>query len=255
MRTACTSVPPLLLATALALAACGKSAGGGGPELAAATAAIERRTAAIRDYALAGTATDLGTGKALAFTYAFAQPTYTKATVGTEQVTTFDGTAVVIVDHANKVAQRQEVKGQKEDELLLSLNALFADFTVEGWRPPLLRPRGMTARTERGADGERWLISVPIDDDTLAEQRVTLRAPGGEFVEKAFLDKSGKVVAGVKVLEEMKDAGTGLSFPKVWERTGPQGRFKVVLDGATVNAGLAKEQFTIAVPDGYRIGT
>ena len=91
--------------------------------------------------------------------------------------------------------------------------------------------------------------------DTLAEQRVTLRSPDGAFLEKAFVDKRGNVVAGVKVLEELKDAATGLSFPKAWERTGPQGRFKVALDGATVNGGLAKEQFSVAVPDGYRAGT
>ncbi|OGQ12269.1 MAG: hypothetical protein A2138_24425 [Deltaproteobacteria bacterium RBG_16_71_12] len=250
-----TTATPLLLAAALASGACGKSADDGMPALAAAIAAVEHRTGAIRDYVLSGTATDLGSGKALPFTYAFAQPTYAKATIGAAQVTAFDGNAVVIVDHANKVARRQEVKGQKEDELLLTLNALFADFTVEGWRPPLLRPRGMSARVERGADGERWVISVPIDDDTLAEQRVTLRSPDGAFLEKAFVDKRGNVVAGVKVLEELKDAATGLSFPKAWERTGPQGRFKVALDGATVNGGLAKEQFSVAVPDGYRAGT
>ncbi len=246
----------ILGALALVLAgACSKPAGDGGAVMAAATQAIERRSAAVRDYVLTGTATDLATGKALPFTYSFAQPTYTKATVGADQVTAFDGAAVVMIDHAQKVAQRQDIKGLKEEDLLLSLNALFADFTVEGWRPPLLRPRGMTARSEHTADGERWVISVPIDDDTLAEQRVTLRAPDGAFLEKAFLDKAGKVVAGVTVVEELKDAGTGLSFPKVWERTGPQGRVRVTLEGATVNGGLAKEQFTLAVPDGYRVGT
>lgn len=228
---------------------------GGGVAMAAVTQAIERRSAQVRDYVLTGSATDLGSGKTLPFTFAFAQPTYTKATVGTDQVTSFDGSALVMIDHAQKVAQRQEVKGLKEDELLLSLNALFADFTVEGWRPPLLRPRGMTARTEQVAGGERWVISVPIDDDTLAEQRVTLRAPDGAFLEKSFLDKAGKVVSGVTVIEELNDAGTGLSFPKVWERSSPQGRIRVSLESATVNGGLAKEQFTLAVPEGYRAGT
>ncbi len=223
--------------------------------MAAAMRAVEQRTAVVRDYVLSGSATDLGTGKTLPFTYAFAQPTYTKATVGTDQVSSFDGSALVMIDHAQKMAQRQDVKGLKEEDLLLSLNALFADFTVEGWRPPLVRPRGMTARSEQSADGERWVISVPIDDDTLAEQRVILRAPDGAFLEKRFLDKAGTVVAGVKVIEELSDAATGLRFPKVWERTGAQGRVRVTLDDAKVNGGLAKEQFTLVVPEGYRAGT
>lgn len=255
MRARLARLPLLLVVAPVLVGACGKTADDGATVLAAAIAAVEHRTSLVRDYLISGTATDLATGKALPFSYAFAQPTYAKATVGAEQVTSFDGTAVVIIDHVNKVAQRQQVKGLKDEELLLSLNALFADFAVEGWRPPLLRPRGMTARSERGGAGERWVISVPIDDDTLAEQRVTLRYPDGAFLEKAFLDKSGKVVAGVKVVEELKDTATGLSFPKTWERTGPQGRFKVVLDGATVNSGLAREQFTVAVPAGYRAGS
>lgn len=255
MRTTPRLMACTLVGISLAAAACGKAADDGAAALAAATKAIDRRTAAIRDYALTGTATDLGTKHAIAFSYAFAQPTYAKATVGAEQVTAFDGNAVVVIDHTQKTATRRDVKGIAEDELLMTLNSLFADFTVEGWRPPLMRPHGMSARIERAADGERWVISVPIDDATLAEQRLTLRVSDGAFLEKAFLDKSGKAIAKVAVIEELKDAATGLMFPKVWERTGPQGSFRVALDSAVVNGGLGKEQFTVAVPDGYRAGS
>lgn len=245
---------PAVLATAMFGAACDKAKDDGGEVLKRATKAVDLRSTAVRDYALSGTATNLGTQKAVQFTYAFAQPTFAKATLGEEQVTAFDGNAVVMIDHAQKIARRQDAKGMPEEQLLMTLNALFADFVVEGWRPPLLRPHGMSARVEPAADGDRWVISVPIDDDTLAEQRLVLRAADGAFLEKAFLDKSGKAVARVHVVEELKDPATGLSFPKVWERQGPEGSFRMALDSASVNAGLAKDQFTVALPEGYRAG-
>lgn len=245
---------PVLLVPALLGTACEKARDDGGEVLKRATEAVDRRSTAVRDYALSGTATNLGTQKAVKFTYAFAQPTFAKATLGDEQVTAFDGNAVVMIDHAQKIARRQDAKGMPEEQLLMTLNALFADFVVEGWRPPLLRPHGMSARVEPAADGDRWVISVPIDDDTLAEQRLTLRAADGAFLEKAFLDKGGKAVARVFVVEELKDPATGLSFPKVWERQGPEGSFRMALDSAAVNAGLAKEQFTVALPEGYGAG-
>lgn len=243
-----------LLASSLGGAGCDRPRDDSAAVLAAATQAIEQRTAAVRDYALTGSATDLATKQAVPFSYAFAQPTFAKATAGTTQVTAFDGASLVMIDHAQKTARRQDAKGMPEEQLLMTLNALFADFVVEGWRPPMLRPHGVNARVERAPEGERWVISVPIEDDTLAEQRVTLRSSDGAFLEKAFLDKGGKIVARVHVVEELKDPATGLSFPKVWERTTPEGSFRMALDGAVVNGGLAKEQFTVAVPEGYRTG-
>lgn len=233
---------------------CDKAPDDGAAVLKRATLEVERRTAAIRDYELRGTATNVATGKGVAFTYAFAQPTFAKATLGNEQVTAFDGKAVVMLDHTQKIGRSQDAKGLPEEQLLMTLNALFADFVVEGWRPPLLRPRGMTARAEAGPDGERWVISVPIDDDTLAEQRLILRAADGAFLEKSFLDKAGKPVSRVHVVEELKDPDTGLSFPKVWERSTPEGTFRMSLDSAQVNRGLDKQQFTVAIPEGYRAG-
>lgn len=234
-------------------------ANAGNPEVfAAAQARLNQRLGAVRDYALEGTAKNLDTGAEIHFTYVFAQPQFARATLRTDagapdprETVVFDGEALVMLDHGTKTAQRLD-KSVGEENLLLAIHQAFADLACEGWRPPLLRPRGTLASAGQGPDGQpRFTLTVPIDDAELKEEQVVLRGTDGSFVEKQTLDRQGNAVAYTRVLEDLIDPTTGLTFPRRWEKKGVAGRFEVALQKATVNAGIVPEMFSTALPEGY----
>jgi hypothetical protein len=227
----------------------------------AATAALDKRLTAVRDYTFEGTARHVETGAAMPITYAFLQPQFARGTIDIPatdpagapskgQTVVFDGTTIVALDHAAKTFGRVD-NSVDADVFLLALHNAFAEFACEGWRPPLLKKEGTSARAHEGT----WILTVAIKDETLKEEQLVLRASDGAFVEKRTLDKAGKVVASTTVVEELDDPATGLKLPKKWRRVSPAGTFEVELAKATVNAGIVKEAFTTAVPEGYKQGT
>jgi hypothetical protein len=255
-------VATFALAAALTSIACDRDApaGAGDPAvLKAATTALDKRLAAVRDYQFEGTARHIESGASMPITYAFLQPQFARGTINvpagegaptTGQTVIFDGTTIVALDHAAKQFGRVD-NAVDADVFLLALHNAFAEFACEGWRPPLIKKEGTTAVAANG----QWVLTIAIRDDVLKEEQLVLRASDGAFVEKRTLDKSGKVVASTTVIEELDDPATGLKLPKKWRRVSPQGTFEVELAKATVNAGIAKEAFTTAVPEGYKQGT
>ncbi len=227
------------LAALAALAGCHTHAPGVDPK--AVTSALDRRFAAITDFSLEGTA-EQGSEK-LPYAYAMKQPTFVRAAIGPMTIT-FDGKALLVLDGDKKTAQRQDLGAYPEAQRLLVLHQAFSRFVCEGWRPPLLRPSGFSVAAD-GAD--RWVVTVPIEDARLKEQRLVLKAPGAELVEKTIVDKAGKVVARTSVVEELKDEKTGLVFPKDWKSDDVH----IHVDKAVVNGGLAAELFKTDVPAGY----
>jgi hypothetical protein len=251
-----------VIATLIATLACDRapSTQGDPAVFKAATAALDKRLAAVRDYQFEGTARHVETGASMPITYAFMQPQFARGTIdvpmdalaapGKGQTVVFDGTTILALDHAAKTFGRVD-NSVDPDVFLLALHNAFSEFACEGWRPPLLKKDGTIATANNG----QWILTIAIQDDTLKEEQLVLRARDGAFVEKRTLDKTGKVVASTTVVEELDDAATGLKLPKKWRRVSPQGTFEVELAKATVNAGIAKEAFTTAVPEGYKQGT
>jgi outer membrane lipoprotein-sorting protein len=240
-----------------AIAACTSGSAppaGGAAVFAQAQAGLNKRVAAVHDYVLEGTAKDLGAHVEKKFTLAFSQPQFLRATLGEEQTLVFDGNALVLLDHTTKRAQRLD-KSAGEEQLLLALYQAFADITVEGWKPPLLRPKATSGAVTAGPDGERWTLTTPIDDATLKEEQVVLRTADASFVEKKTLDRAGNAVAFTKVLEDLTDPATQMRFPKRWEKQGATGHFEIALSKATVNAGVAPESFQTTLPSGYQMAT
>lgn len=225
----------------------------------AATAALDKRLAAVRDYRFEGTARIVETGASMPITYAFLQPQFARGTMDIPagdvapskgQTVVFDGTTIVALDHAAKQFGRVD-NSVDPDVFLQALHNAFAEFACEGWRPPLLKRESTQAIAANG----QWILTIAIRDDTLKEEQLVLRASDGAFVEKRTLDKAGKVVASTTVIEELDDPASGLKLPKKWRRVSPAGTFEVELAKATVNAGIAKEAFTTAIPEGYKQGT
>jgi len=211
----------------------------------AVTALLDARYAKITDFSLEGTA-EQGNEK-LPYTYVMKQPSFVRAQIGGTAIT-FDGKALLLVDNDKKTAEKKDLSSYDDAGKLMLIHQAFANFVCEGWRPPLLRPSGFTV-VETG--GDRWNITVPVDDATVKEQRLVLKKASGELVEKSIVDKSGTVLASTKVTEELLDPTTGLDFPKAWAQTGPGGDVKIHVDKATVNAGFAADLFKTDVPEGY----
>jgi outer membrane lipoprotein-sorting protein len=213
----------------------------------AVTAALDKRFGAVTDFSIAGTA-EQGSEK-LPFTYEMKQPQFVRASIGNDSVV-FDGKAMLVLDDAAKTAQKEDLSSVSEEERLMMLHQAFARFTCEGWRPPLLRPTGFAVVD----DGAKWIITVPIDDAELKEQRLVLKEPGAEFVERSIVNKAGVAVTSTKVTAELVDPATKMTFPKSWESTGPDGSIlKMSIDTAKVNAGVAASRFVTDVPTGYKL--
>jgi hypothetical protein len=85
-------------------------------------------------------------------------------------------------------------------------------------------------------DGRPTLV-VTLQDDTLKEERFVF-APGTfDFEGRRTLDKAGKEVASLRVLESKKDPTTGLVVPTRWIKRDAAGEVEMTLESFSVNAG------------------
>jgi outer membrane lipoprotein-sorting protein len=159
----------------------------------------------------------------------------------------FDGKTLMATDFSARKVLRKTAPATEAGsvEMLSSLRAVFSPFTVEGFRPPLLRPGKSTAFASK----DNWVVITPIDDDTLKEERVTLAKDTGDFVRKETIDKSGAVVRTVVVLSSTKDEASGFSVPKSWRVDAATEKQTTTLSSVTFAADAAL--FSSKTPDGF----
>ncbi len=218
--------------------------------VAAALAGQNSRLAAVRDYAVEGAVTDVESKQTLRFRYAMQQPSYSAgelldAAGNRSRGFVFDGKLLAIVDDATKTVTRQDLSAD-EEQMLFTLHEIFSQFVCEGWRPPLVKPQGTTG----AHDGKNVVLSVPIVDERLALQRLTLRDDGA-FVKKELVDKHGQVVTSTTVLEDVVDEGTKLTFPLRWRHVDNGSTQEVSLTQVAVNKGVDPARFSTAAPAGF----
>jgi outer membrane lipoprotein-sorting protein len=211
---------------------------------------LGKRIASVRDYSVEGVVEDAATKQQLRFRYAMQQPSFSSgelfdAAGARARAFVFDGKVLAIIDDATKTVTRQDLS-QNEEQMLLALHEIFAQFVCEGWRPPLVKPQG----TLGAIDGEQWVLTIPIVDEVLNSQRLVLR-PDGSFVKKELLDDRGVAAASTTVLEDWKDPGTGLLFPKRWTHVERGSTQTVTLSAHVVNGGVDGARFSTATPAGY----
>jgi outer membrane lipoprotein-sorting protein len=220
--------------------------------VAAALASWNQRLAAVHDYAVEGEVGDVATKQTLRFRYAMQQPSFSAgelldATGARARAFVFDGKVLAIVDDATKTVTRQDLS-QNEEQMLFTLHEIFSQFVCEGWRPPLIKPQGTTGLRQEN----HIVLSIPIVDDALASQRLLLKDDGA-FVSKELLDKSGRAVSSTRVLEEVVDDGTKLSFPKRWSHTEGASTQEVTLSKIAVNQGVDAQRFSTELPAGFTL--
>jgi outer membrane lipoprotein-sorting protein len=254
-RTArCVVAVTLALAPVIVATGCPKSepaatATDGAARYAQVQEALNKRVAAIHDVAVEGQIVD-PTGQTLRFRYAMQQPSFTAGELlapdgSRARAFVFDGKHLAIVDDGTRTVVRQDLS-TNEEQMLLTLHQVFSPFVCEGWRPPLLKPTGVTTT----ADGERVVLTVPVGEGGVKEQRVVLEGSGA-FVSRQTIGDDGAVLMETTVLENATDAGTGLVFPVKWtmKEGGSQGT--VSLGAWKVNAGVDAARFDTRAPAGY----
>jgi hypothetical protein len=212
---------------------------------------LGKRLTPVRDYAVEGEVFDRTSKQRLRFRYAMKQPGSSAgelidpATGTRQRAFVFDGATLAIVDDATKTVTRRDLSSQPE-QMLVSLHQIFSQFVCEGWRPPLVKAEGALGVADRGT----WTLTIPIVDEVLNSQRLILRTDGS-FVKKELVDDRGVVVASTTVIEDWKDPGTGVVFPKSWTHTERGSTQQVTLTAMAVNAGVDLARFSTAVPAGY----
>ncbi len=224
-----------------------------GAVVAAALAAWNQRLAGVRDYAVEGEVKDLGSNEILHFRYAMQQPAFSAGELldaqgARQRAFVFDGKQLAVVDEGSKTLTRQDLSAD-EEQMLFTLHEIFSQFVCEGWRPPLIKPQGSTGVRE----GDRLVLTVPIVDDNLSSQRLTLR-DSGAFVKKELLGKAGQVVAQTSVLEDVVDDATKLTFPRRWSHSEGGSTQEVTLTKIAVNQGVDAARFSTALPPGFTLG-
>lgn len=252
----------LLLAALLVAPGCRDEGAGAAPSGDALTLsdvfkALAERQKLVRDYRYTGEATSLGGGEKVAFRYLLKQPRMVRADVeGIDTSFVFDGQHLAIIDRGQQKVLRQDLSKTDEVTVMSALHQVFGDYVVEGYKPPVTRPKQDENRAylEKSESGEpRWVLVTELDDEELKEVRYTLRAPSADFVKKEFIKKDGSVHASTTVLKEHRDERTRLSFPTSWEHKSPQRGYRVDISEIAVNEGLTQEPFTIAVPEGFTV--
>jgi hypothetical protein len=221
----------------------------------AAMAALATRSERLHDFQYEATAVDEINHQTLRFRYAFQQPKFLAGTLlsntGAETASyRFDGTHLAMIDFVNRQGQRRDLSG---DEALLvgTVHEVFTPFSVEGWRALLVRPQQSTAVAVDRADGERWVITTPIEDDVLAKSVLTVRARTADFLSHEFIDRAGKVVRSIRVERELKDDATGLSFPQQWLIEGDNERQRLSITNSRINQGVDGTTFITTLPPGF----
>jgi outer membrane lipoprotein-sorting protein len=225
-----------------------------GPQLADAkvmTAILDAQTARtrqIRDFSIAGTATS--GDEVVKFTLAFQQPGKLRSTLddGNAQVTlVFDGKSLLAVDETHKVAQQKDLSALPEDQQLMVVMQGFGRLFCEGWRTPLLSPK----KTRPAIIDNREALVVALDDDTVKEERYFFVPGTHDFDGRSTLDKAGKEVAFLRVLDRVTEAG--MLFPSRWEKKDAMGHSTFALTETKVNQGVDAALFSTAVPAGVTL--
>jgi outer membrane lipoprotein-sorting protein len=217
-------------------------------------AALAKRAEAVHDVRYDGVAKDLDSNQELQFAYASQQPRYLRASTlagGNEAARyVFDGTHLTAMDVAAKQGQRIDLHAD-EARLLETIHQVFTHFSVEGWRPPLLRPQLSKATLAKHQGEAVWLVRTPIDDKDIVAVEVMLRPRTADFLGMTYRNGTGAEVRSVVVNQEYKDAATGLSFPAQWTLRGAGQNQQLTLTNIRINQGIEAAFFDTSLPPGY----
>jgi outer membrane lipoprotein-sorting protein len=208
-----------------------------------------KRLEAVHDVDVEGHI-ESGDGHKLRFRYAMQQPAFSAGELlspegARTRAFIFDGKTLAVVDDGTKTITRNDLSAD-EEQMLLTLHAVFSPFVCEGWRPPLLKPNGTTATQHN----DEVVLSTAVGVEGVKLQRVSL-AKDGAFIGKETIADDGSVVGSTTVLESITDPATGLRFPKQWKMLEDGTSGTITLTSWRINEGVDASRFATTVPVGF----
>jgi hypothetical protein len=241
---------PLFLLSAALFVACSKNGAPGSrvPLVSSVKAALAERDKKVLSYRYRGTTEEAG--QKAEFSFAYRSPGKMRGDLESSQRTfAFDGAHFRHWDEASQLLTEIDLEAEPRDKAALFLHRVFAPFTPEGWRAPLLAGQ---LSAEQGFIRGRDCILVTANAAASGEKAsvvFTFAAPAMDFL--------GTSVAGggsTRVKAEHCVPGLGLCFPSVVEQTTPGAGSAVTrLREIEVNAPIAPELFELEPPVGAKV--
>lgn len=198
-----------------------------------------------------------------------------------------DGKEMLVLDETHKTAMKKDLATLSPEEVLMTLQQAASAYVVEGWRAPLLRDAvhwdaatlesnpqnplvGWPDQNVPAPTGKIWKITMPVEDGGV-KMTITyfLRAPTADFLGRAMLDSTGKLLTSTVVVQEYTDPKTHLSFPSTWQKQEPSAEpttpnkgmnvmnvmnvVRVELSNIQFNTGITQGYFDTAIPTGFTV--
>lgn len=206
------------------------------PARVAARTALAEREKKLTSFRLEATSTE--EGQSARYTFSYAAPNLGRGRIhGARDVeVAFDGKQLISIDHTAKT--------WTVDQPPPLLHAVFAPFAPEGFRPPLLPSKGVTAKYV-GQDTVE-LSTSPGDGITVTW---TLRMPNADFLQKRTVNGAHTDV--LKVVSETCNAQ--LCVPqKLVESFDDETLGETTVTDVELNPKFPADLFTPAPPDGFQ---
>lgn len=259
--------------------------------------ALGKRQAQIDAFQFHAKMNDVTTGQMMEYDAAMRKPSAFRVDVKAKEETTgltgqkfeaipeqkmiMDGKQMLVLDETHKTAMKKDLATLSPEEVLMTLQQAASAYVVEGWRAPLLRDAvhwdaatvestsqnplvGWPDQNVPAPTGKIWKITMPVEDGGV-KMTITyfLRAPTADFLGRAMLDSTGKLLTSTVVVQEYTDPKTHLSFPSTWQKqepsaesTAPNAGMNVVrveLSNIQFNTGITQGYFETAIPTGFTV--
>lgn len=243
---------PFVLSAALVLGACQKGgssfAADDGRLLSQVKAALAERERKVVSYRYDGV-TVQGDQQA-DFSFSWRAPTKMRADLPSRGFTfAFDGRRFAQYDANTRVLTELDLSSAPKDKASVFLHQVFAPFSPDGWRTPMLAGR-LAAESIRDGKAERVSVAASAGEgDGKVVVRFVFAPPAMDFVSKS-VDGGGSG----RVTRSFCHPALKLCFPEVVEETVPGGETATTtLSNVEVNVALPPEHFGLTAPEGATV--
>jgi outer membrane lipoprotein-sorting protein len=218
---------------------------------------LSERDARLTSYRLEGRTSE-GGAEPVSFSFAYRAPQKMRGTLGAPapRIISWDGERLFEQSDADKrfTTFQNELSPEKRAGFLTEV---FAPFTPEGFRVPLLPAHLQAKRASHPRAPEAVELAAKVDDPSGESLQVTytLRWPTMDFLGRQSRLSDGSTLE-VRVEEEHCDEALKLCVPQKlsrWVKGEKVG--ETTLSKVELNPALPNDSFTLAAPEGYEVQT
>jgi len=218
---------------------------------------LSERDVRLTSYRLEGRTSE-GSAEPVSFSFAYRAPQKMRGTLGAPapRIIAWDGERLFEQSDADKrfTTFQNELSPEKRSGFLTEV---FAPFTPEGFRAPLLPAHLQAKRASHPRAPEAVELAAKVDEPSGESLRVTytLRWPTMDFLGRQSRLSDGTTLE-VRVEEEHCDEALKLCVPQKlsrWVKGEKVG--ETTLAKVELNPALPNDTFTLAAPEGYEVQT